>query len=105
MAAGMPRVMATRTGARAFGRMCRNTTRKAPAPIDSDQITNSRSRSVRNSARTRRATPIQPVSPMMAMMVQIDGRSSARTARSRKNRGKTSMRSTSRMMTLSSVPP
>ena len=82
----------------ALGRMCRKTTRSALAPTDSDQMTNSRSRRVRNSARTSRATPIQPVSPITAMMVQIEGLRNASTARSRKKRGKTSMRSTRRMM-------
>jgi hypothetical protein len=105
MAAGMPRVIATRTGAMALGRMWRNTTRSALAPTDSDQMTNSRSRSVKNSARTRRATPIQPVRPMTAMMVQIDGCKNASTASSRKNRGNTSMRSTRRMMPESMAPP
>src|SRR2546426_8516383 len=41
MAAGMPRVMATSTGAMALGRMWRQMMRKAPAPTDCDQITRS----------------------------------------------------------------
>ena len=39
----MPRVIATRTGAMALGRMWRNMIRSALAPTDSDQMTNSRS--------------------------------------------------------------
>ncbi len=97
--------MATSTGAMALGRMCRKTTRQALAPMDSDQMTNSRSRRVRNSARTSRATPIQPVRPITAMIVQMDGWMKARTARSRKNRGNTSIRSTRRMITASTMPP
>src|SRR6266545_161342 len=105
MAAGMPSVIATSTGATALGRMWRKTTRSAPAPTDSDQTTNSRSRSVRNSARTNRVTPIHPVSPITDMMVQMEGRRTASTARSRKKRGKTSIRSTTRMTTPSTMPP
>jgi hypothetical protein len=39
------------------------------------------------------------------MIVQIDGRRKASTARSKKKRGKTSIRSTSRMTALSTAPP
>jgi len=77
----------------------------APAPTDSDQMTNSRSRRVRNSARTSRATPIQPVRPITVMMVQMDGLRNASTASRRKKRGKTSIRSTNRITTLSTTPP
>ena len=101
----MPSVIATSTGAIAFGRMWRQTIRSPLAPTAWDHTTNSRSLSARNSARTRRATPIQPVSPMTAMIVQMDGRRNASTARSRKKRGKTSMRSTSRMSVASTTPP
>ncbi len=79
--------------------------RGALAPTACDQITNSRSCRERNSARTRRATPIQPVSPMTTMIVQMEGRRKASTARSRKKRGNTSMRSTRRMMIPSTTPP
>src|SRR5205823_12118327 len=59
----LPIFMATRTGASAFGRMCRQMTRNPVAPTFCDQTTNSRSFSERNSARTSRVTPIHPVSP------------------------------------------
>src|SRR2546427_75918 len=97
IAAGMPSVIATSTGAIAFGRMWRQTIRKPLAPTACDQMTNSRSLSARNSARTSRATPIHPVRPITAMIVQIEGRRKASTARRRKKRGKTSIRSTRRM--------
>ena len=105
IAAGMPSVIATSTGAIALGRMWRQMMRKPLAPIDCDHSTNSRSLRARNSARTSRATPIQPVRPMTAMIVQIDGLRNASTASSRKKRGKTSIRSTSRMMVASTTPP
>ena len=74
MAAGMPRVMATRTGRDGVGQDVAqdDPQRRWPRP-PRDQMTNSRSRRVRNSARTSRATPIQPVRPITAMMVQIEG--------------------------------
>src|SRR3970040_2380127 len=87
MAAGIPSVMATSTGGIALGRMCRQMIRNALAPMDCDQITNSRSLRDRNSARTRRATPIHPVYPITDMIVQIDGWRKARTASRGKNRG------------------
>ena len=82
----MPRVMATSTGPMALGSTWRKMIRGALAPTACDQITNSRSCRERNSARTRRATPIQPVSPMTTMIVQMEGRRKASTARSRKKR-------------------
>ena len=105
IAAGTPSVIATSTGAIALGRMWRQMMRNALAPIDCDHRTNSRSRSDRNSARTRRATLIQPVRPMTAMMVQIEGRRNPSTASNRKKRGKTSIRSTSRITIASVIPP
>src|SRR6185369_10917222 len=69
MAAGMPSVIATSTGPIALGRMWRQMIRNALAPVDCDHMTNSRSLSARNSARTSRATPIQPVKPMTIMTV------------------------------------
>src|SRR5437016_3493382 len=105
IAAGMPSVIATSTGAIAFGRIWRQTIRKPLAPTACDQMTNSRSLSARNSARTSRATPIHPVRPITAMIVQIEGRRKASTARRRKKRGKTSIRSTRRMVAPSTRPP
>src|SRR2546428_13115440 len=79
IAAGIPSVIATRTGAIAFGRILRQKMRDAVAPIDCDQRTNSRPFSDRNSARTGRATVIQPVRPVTGLMVPVDRRQDART--------------------------
>jgi hypothetical protein len=99
------KVADTSTGASAFGRMCRKMMRPAPAPWARIACTNSRSRSARNSARTRRATPIQLVRPMMIMMLSRLCPMKAMTARIRKSDGNTSITSTSHITAASIFPP
>ncbi len=63
MAALISRVVETMTTPMAFGRMCRKTMRLFEAPATRAASTNSRSRRLRNSPRTRRASDGQPMSP------------------------------------------
>jgi len=100
-----PSTAETKTGAIALGRMCLKIIRVSRAPTALEAITKSRSLSVRNSARTRRLTPIQPVMPMIIMMFQMDGSSTAMTARMRNIVGKQSIMSTKRIRTPSTHPP
>ena len=67
-------------------------------PASRAASTNSRSRRVSASARTRRVTPIHEVSPITTMILVRLGSRKAITASIRKNDGKQSMISTTRMM-------
>ena len=67
--AGIVTTSAVITGAIAFGTMCRKMMRHSGRPSACAAVTKSRSRSDRNSARTKRAVPIQLVIPMTIMML------------------------------------
>ena len=73
------------------------------APAACAACTNSRSRSDRISARTKRAVPSQLVSPITIMMFQIDGVRIATTVRMRKNVGNESITSMSPVTSVSTV--
>ncbi len=105
IAPATPRVAETSTGEMALGKICRKMILTSRAPMARAARTKSRSRRDRNSARTRRATPIQLVKPMMIMMFQMDGSKNAITARIRKKAGKHSMISTKRMISESTQRP
>src|SRR6188768_2139232 len=62
-------VAVTSTGAIAFGTMCRKMIRHSGNPSALAAVTKSRSRSARNSARTKRAVLIQLVMPITIMML------------------------------------
>ena len=105
MASGMLMMAVTKIGAEAFGRMWRKMIFQPLWPIERAARTYSLSRRVRNSARTKRAVPVQLTRPITAMMIQMFGPRMAMALRIRKNEGKQSRASTIRMRTLSIHPP
>ncbi len=104
IALATPRVPATMMGLIEFGSRCRVAIRHRRTPRARAASTNSRSRRARNEARVSRATFIQRTRPTMTTIVRKLGPNRALARMSRNRSGSDSMRSTSRMRTLSSQP-
>ncbi len=95
----------TITGGNEFGRISRRTIRRSFAPSARAAATNSRSRRLRNSARTSRAVPAQFDTPMAATTVQIDGEKIATRTMAKRKAGSTWKNSVIRIRTSSIGPP
>ena len=91
-------------GVRLFGSKWVNIKRASRAPNVRDASTNSRPLKLKNSARTRRVTPIQEVNPITIITLMIEGVKNAMTAKIKKKLGIDSITSTKRMINVSTQP-
>ena len=102
IAAATPSVAATMIGASAFGRMCLRMIRMSLAPMARAASTNSRARSCRKDARTRRAVVIHERRPSTITITPIVMPLKKTPSRmSTKSRGNANIMSAKRMRTLS----
>ena len=85
----MASVAETMSGGKALGKITRQMMRAWPAPMARSARTNSRFRYFMNSARVRRAVPVQLTTPMARVMVKSVGENSVTTTMANKSAGST----------------
>ena len=102
---GMPKVTATIIGVRALGSRCRKIIRPPEAPIVRAALTKSFSRKERIWARTSRLRVTQPTRPMAIKILKSPLPSMVIIRMTKSNVGNAYIMSTSRIITVSTLPP
>lgn len=105
MALATSTAVVTTSGVIALGRISRKMMRACPAPSVRAARTNSRSRSVMNSPRVRRAMPVQEVTPSANTMAESAGSRMATSTIASRKAGMVWNSSVTRISTASTRPP